>query len=225
MSDVIVISCASLGAVLIVALLVALTILCCVGYNRWVSESHQRQVTNQGTATDSHQQVILRRMTSSPTHSESPQTTSLPPSLDPDYTSSTSCLSANLPAVMQHNSAACKVVNPGTIPKLECLIVPSFGSRPSCEVVEKKKCDFLRGVGKDLEIIQNLIERDLQKDLVRVKLRCPFEQVEVVNCIKMIEEKMKDLKLRDKSNSRNGREYILHVRLDLGYVLTTLYTF
>lgn len=56
-------------------------------------------------------------------------------------------------------------------PKLECIIVPSFGTNLPNNVVPKKaSTDFLKGVGDDFKIIQELISKDQQKELVRVQI-------------------------------------------------------
>ena len=92
-------------------------------------------------------------------------------------------------------------------PKLECIIVPSFGKDlPSNMVPKKESSDFLRGVGDDFKIIQDLIGKDQQKELDRVQLMCPFEQVKLAEFKKMIEDKMQDLKLKRAENVENDRK-------------------
>ena len=56
-------------------------------------------------------------------------------------------------------------------PKLECIIVPSFGTNLPNNVVPKKaSTDFLKGVGDDFKIIQELISKDQQKDWLEFRL-------------------------------------------------------
>ena len=81
--------------------------------------------------------------------------------------------------------------------QLECFIIPSFGKDPPENVAVKKMAgDFLRGVGDDFKSIQNLVEKDNQKELVNVQLMCHFEQVKLADFIVNIEERMKDLKIK-----------------------------
>ena len=82
-------------------------------------------------------------------------------------------------------------------PKLECFIIPSFGREPPINVARKKaSSDFLKGVGDDMKVIQGLIEKDYQKDLVNVTIMCHFEQVKLASFMRTIEDRMKDLKLK-----------------------------
>ena len=82
-------------------------------------------------------------------------------------------------------------------PKLECFIIPSFGREPPTNVARKKaSSDFLKGVGDDMKVIQGFIEKDYQKDLVNVTIMCHFEQVKLASFTRIIEDRMKDLKLK-----------------------------
>ena len=90
-------------------------------------------------------------------------------------------------------------------PKLECFIIPSFGKEPPTNVaVKKASSDFLRGVGDDLKIIQGLIGKDYQKELVNVTIMCHFEQVKLAIFTGIIEDRMKDLKLKSADNGQKG---------------------
>lgn len=80
-------------------------------------------------------------------------------------------------------------------PKLECIIVPSFGTNLPNNVVPKKaSTDFLKGVGDDFKIIQELISKDKQKELVRVQIMCHFEQVKLAKFTKMIKDRISRFK-------------------------------
>jgi hypothetical protein len=61
---------------------------------------------------------------------------------------------------------------------------------------KKASSDFLKGVGDDLKVIQGLIEKDYQKDLVNVTILCHFEQVKLAKFKEIIEDRMKDLILK-----------------------------
>ena len=100
------------------------------------------------------------------------------------------------------------VVNEGAIcnAKLECLIVPSFGKHPPRNVVVKKaSSDFLKGVGDDFKIIQRLIDKDYQKELVNVTLMCHFEQVKVAEFTKIIEDRMNDIRLKNTDGQKGNK--------------------
>ena len=100
------------------------------------------------------------------------------------------------------------IANEGPLSKLECVIVPSYGSCPPSTVAVKKAAgDFLRGVGDDSAIIQRLIGQDGHKELGRVQIICHFEQVKLETFMKMIEDKMKDVRLKYQSDSQRGRKY------------------
>ena len=100
------------------------------------------------------------------------------------------------------------IINEGTTCslKLECFIIPSFGKDPPINVAVKKESssDFLKGVGDDLEVIQDLIGRDKQKELGKVQLMCHFEQVKRAQFASTIEKRMKDLKLDSADNDQKG---------------------
>ena len=94
-------------------------------------------------------------------------------------------------------------------PELECFIIPSFGKEPPTNVaVKKASSDFLKGVGDDLKIIQGLIEKDPQKGLVNVTIMCHFEQVKLASFTRIIEDRMKDLKLKSADKGQKGCEYM-----------------
>ena len=112
--------------------------------------------------------------------------------------------SAKLPS---QNSLSIVNMNATCNPKLECIIVPSFGKDPPSNVVLKKaSSDFLKGVGDDFKIIQDLIGKDQQKELGRVQLMCHFEQVKLADFTKMIKDRMQDLKLKRAENAENDRK-------------------
>lgn len=90
-------------------------------------------------------------------------------------------------------------------PKLECFIIPSFGKEPPTNVaVKKASSDFLKGVGDDLKIIQGLIGKDKEKELGNVQIMCHFEQVKLASFLRIIEDRMKDLKLKSADNGQKG---------------------
>lgn len=70
--------------------------------------------------------------------------------------------------------------------------------------VKIKDGRFLRGVRKDMKIIQELIAQDPGKELVGVHFTCHFEQMKVAQFLKIIEDKMKDLRLKHNGNSQKG---------------------
>ena len=88
-----------------------------------------------------------------------------------------------------------KVVNSGPVPDLDCIIITSFGDSPPSDVVKKKKSSFLAGVGKDSDIIQNLIYDDHHKVTAKVMLSCHFKQETPETCKKAIKQKMESIKL------------------------------
>ena len=107
----------------------------------------------------------------------------------------------------QHSNERYSVVAEGATgnPKLECFIIPLFGKEPPTNVaVKKASSDFLRGVGDDLKIIQGLIGKDCQKELVNVTIMCHFEQVKLAIFTRIIEDRMKDLKLKSADNGQKG---------------------
>lgn len=87
-------------------------------------------------------------------------------------------------------------------PLLECFIIPSFGEDPPDNVAAKLKMsdkmasNFLKGVEKDFDIIQRLINKDGSKQLRKVKLMCHFAKKKVEEFIEEIGDAMKDLKLK-----------------------------
>ena len=90
-------------------------------------------------------------------------------------------------------------------PKLECFIIPSFGKEPPTNVaVKKASSDFLKGVGDDMKIIQGLVGKDDEKDLGSVQIMCHFEQVKLASFTRIIEDRMKDLKLKSADNGQKG---------------------
>ena len=94
-------------------------------------------------------------------------------------------------------------------PALECFIIPSFGEDPPSDVAVKLKLSgkmaskFLKGVGEDLDIIQQLIKEDENKQLYEVRFMCHFAQKKVEEFEKAISEAMKDLKVK----TRKGCKY------------------
>ena len=114
--------------------------------------------------------------------------------------------SVSLASLDDRRFSSCHISS-GTNPQLQCIVVPSYGKSPPSNVAEKIKIKgdkFLRGVGDDLTIIQTLIAQDPGKELVQVRIMCHFEQVTVARFLKMIEDKMKDLKLRHRGSSQKG---------------------
>ena len=99
------------------------------------------------------------------------------------------------------------IANDGTTPRLECIIIPSFGSSPPPTVVVKKATgDFLQGVGGDMEIIQRLIREDSRKDLLEVRLMCHFQHVRRATFMKNIKDQMSKLKFDQESGIQKGRK-------------------
>ena len=91
-------------------------------------------------------------------------------------------------------------------PPLECFIVPSFGQDPPDNVAVKKMAgDFLKGVGQDFDIIQQLIKEDGDKQLLEVRFMCHFAQKKVEEFKKAIGDAMKSLKLK---RTQKGCKYI-----------------
>ena len=92
-------------------------------------------------------------------------------------------------------------VNASCNPKLKCIIISSFGKDLPSNVVPKKvSSDFLRGVGDDLTIIQDLIGKDDQKELGNVEILFHFKQEKLATITRVIGDRMKDLKLRSLDN-------------------------
>ena len=91
------------------------------------------------------------------------------------------------------------------VPKLKCLIVPSFGEKPPDNIAPKKAAsDFLQGVGDDLKIIQDWISKDSQKELVNVTLMCHFEQVKVAAFTTNIKDIMNNISLECTNDDQKG---------------------
>ena len=99
-----------------------------------------------------------------------------------------------------------EVPNELTKPELDCFIVPSYGSDPPSSVAVKKKVEsnFLKGVGDDSHIIQELINEDSKTTLCYVQLMCHFQQMKVKAFMSKIEDKMKRLKMQ---HPKKGRKY------------------
>ena len=90
-------------------------------------------------------------------------------------------------------------------PKLECFVIPSFGKDPPTNVAVKKASnDFLGGVVNDLTTIQRLIGKDDQKELGNIELLCHFKQEKLANFTRIIEDRMKDLKLNGADIGKKG---------------------
>ena len=98
--------------------------------------------------------------------------------------------------IHQRSKKRYTVVEDGDCPKLECIIIPSFGKCPPDNVAVKKASnDFLEGVGDDLEIIQSLIVDDIDKELSRVELMCHFKQIKKKEFETKIRSRMESIKL------------------------------
>ena len=96
-------------------------------------------------------------------------------------------------------------------PLLECFVIPSFGEDPPKDVAVKLKVhesdkmasEFLKGVGEDFDIIQQLIKEDDNKQLYEVSFMCHFAQKKVEVFKKAISEAMKDLKLKPQKGCKH----------------------
>ena len=111
--------------------------------------------------------------------------------------------------VYQRSKKGYTVIEDGDCPKLECIIIPSFGKCPPDNIAVKKASnDFLEGVGDDLEIIQSLIVDDVDKELSRVELMCHFKQVKKKVFETKIRSRMENIKLtRDPTSTcQKGRK-------------------
>ena len=97
-------------------------------------------------------------------------------------------------------------------PALECFIIPSFGEDPPGNVAVKLKMSdkmaskFLKGVGEDLDTIQQLIKEDDKKQLYEVRLMCHFAQKKVEEFKKAIGDAMKNIKLK-RTPTQKGCKY------------------
>ena len=99
------------------------------------------------------------------------------------------------------------VDNDGTTPRLDCILIPSFGSCPPSNVAEKKATShFLQGVGDDLKIVQQLIQEDGHKELIEVRLMCHFQQMKLATFTQKIENQMLKLMLNRETGIRKGRK-------------------
>lgn len=95
-----------------------------------------------------------------------------------------------------HSKKNYTVVEDGDRPKLECIIIISFGKSPPNNVAVKKASgDFLEGVGEDMEIMQSLIRRDNDKELSKVVLECHFKQTKIKDFEAEVQRRMVDIKL------------------------------
>ena len=74
--------------------------------------------------------------------------------------------------------------------KLSCMIIPSYGDCPPRSVKKRMPGTFLQGVGKDLEIIQELISKDKSLDLAVVYPSVCECQIPIDECKRKIREKM-----------------------------------
>ena len=103
-------------------------------------------------------------------------------------------------------------------PALKCFIIPSFGEDPPDNVAVKLKMsdkmasDFLKGVGEDFDIIQQLIKEDDNKQLYEVRLMCHFAQKKVKEFKKAIGDAMKSLKLKHTQKGCKYNKIYIHVR-------------
>ena len=111
------------------------------------------------------------------------------------------------PQADTYSTKRCEIVNPGPIPDLDCLIITSYGDSPPPGVAEKQKSTFLKGVGKDSDIMQNLIYQDDHKVSAKVMLVCHFKQETVEACKEEIKQKMDNIKLK----SQKGRKYSMPI--------------
>ena len=97
-------------------------------------------------------------------------------------------------------------------PKLECFIIPSFGEDLPGNVAVKLKMsdkmasEFLKGIEKDFDIIQQLIEDDDNKQLRVVQFMCHFSQKKVEEFKKAIGDAMKNIKLK-RTPTQKGCKY------------------
>ena len=112
-------------------------------------------------------------------------------------------------------SKSCKISDDGVMvsPQLDCFIIPSFGKdTPDNVAVKKMAGDFLRGVGKDYDLIKQLIKQDECKHLYEVEFMCHFAQKEVVVFKKTIKDAMADLKMKRKGCKCMHEEYRIYSR-------------
>lgn len=119
-------------------------------------------------------------------------------------------------SVYKRNRKRCMVVDGGDCPKLECIVIPSFGKCPPHIVaVKKSSSDFLEGVGDDLEKIQTMIGDDDDKELSRVELMCHFKQIKIKVFETKIKSRMEDIKLsRNRTSAcQKGCKYMYVVFL------------
>ena len=111
-------------------------------------------------------------------------------------------------------------------PALECFIIPSFGEDPPDNVAVKLKItdkmanNFLEGVGKDFNIIQQLIKEDDTKQLLEVRLMCHFAQKKVKEFKKAIGDAMKCLKLKHTQKGCKYNKYLYLYVIDHTHTIT-----
>ena len=179
---------------------------CCCSLLTWCSNSRPRQLQ---VDVDTHELLPQQEKDDCYPPYEDGTTISLPGILESSSNKRLSSPTTSMKEFSMSEKRTYRIVNEGVEPKLKCLVVPSYGDRLLPTVAAKESGgDFLKGVGEDSDIIQELIGKDSHKDLIHVQAMFPHKQVKLEEFLSNIERKMMTIKLKKFSKPQKGRKYI-----------------